>query len=114
MTTHQLDLTKLKEKVRQLAIDSGAALVGIGSQERLKEAPSSADMSYSLPESRSCIIWAYPNSIDALEGFFSKKDRMGVKYLKHFAYSTAWKAAEKIAKFIEENSEYKSHPVIPN
>jgi len=34
MTNPQLDLTKLKEEVKQLAIDSGAALVGIGSQER--------------------------------------------------------------------------------
>jgi ferredoxin len=114
MTTSQLDLTMLKEKIKHLAIDSGAALVGIGSQERLKDAPPSADMSYSLPDAKSCIIWVYPNSIEALERFFSKKDRMGVKYLKYFAYSTAWKAAEKIARFIEENSEYKSYPVIPN
>ncbi len=114
MTLPHLDITKLKEGVKQLAIDSGATLVGIGSSERLKNAPPSADMNYSLPGAKSCIIWAYPNSIDALERFFSKKDRMGVKYLKHFAYSTAWKTAEKIAKYIEENSEYKSHPVIPN
>ena len=114
MTKSQLDLTKLKDKVKILAIDSGAALVGIGSQERLKDAPPSADMSYSLPGAKSCIIWAYSNSMDAIEKFFSKKDRMGVKYLKYFAYSTAWKTAEKIAKLIEQNSDYKAHPVIPN
>ncbi|MHA2008028.1 MAG: hypothetical protein ACXABO_12050 [Promethearchaeota archaeon] len=114
MTLPQQDLTKLKDKVQQLAIDSGAVLVGIGSQERLKNAPPSADMNYSLPGAKSCIIWAYANSLDALERYFSKKDRMGVKYLKHFAYSTAWKTAEKIANFIENNSEYKAHPVIPN
>ncbi len=114
MTASQLNLTKLKEKVKQLAIDSGAALVGVGSKERLKDAPPSGDMNFCLPGAQNCIIWAYPNKIDALEKFFAKKDRMGVKYLKYFAYSTAWKAAEKIAKFIESNSDYKAHPVIPN
>ncbi|MHA2281819.1 MAG: hypothetical protein ACXAC5_13330 [Promethearchaeota archaeon] len=114
MTIPQLDLIRLKEKVKVLVINSGAALVGIGSQERLKDTPPSGNMSYSLPDAKSCIIWVYPNSIDTLERFFSKKDRMGVKYLKHFAYSTAWTTAEKIAKFIEENSVYKAHPLIPN
>ncbi len=114
MNVSHPDLANLKEKVKKIAIDSGAALVGIGNQERLKDAPPSANMSYSLPSAQTCIIWVYPNSIDALERFFSKKDRMGVKQLKHYAYSTAWKTAEKIANFIEKTSEYKAIPVIPN
>jgi NAD-dependent dihydropyrimidine dehydrogenase PreA subunit len=108
------DLANLKENVKKIAINSGAALVGIGNQERLKEAPPSADMSYTLPDAQSCIIWVYPNTMDALERFLSKKDRMGVKQLKHYAYSMAWKTAEKISEFIEKNSEYKATPVIPN
>lgn len=114
MNVSHPDLANLKEKVKKIAIDSGAALVGIGNQERLKKAPPSADMSYSLLDAQTCIIWAYPNSIDALERFFSKKDRMGAKQLKHYAYSTAWKIAEQISEFIENNSEYKAIPVIPN
>ena len=114
MSDSHLDLNQLKEKVKQIAIDSGAALVGIGSQERLKDAPPSADMSYSLPGAQSCIIWVYPNPIDAIEDYFSKKDRMGAKKFKHFAYSTAWKTAEKIKTFIESNSEYKAYSVAPN
>ncbi len=111
---YKLELKVLKKEVKQMSIDLGATLVGIGSQERLKDAPPSGNMDYCLPGAESCIIWAYPNSIDALENFFSKKDRMGVKYLKYYAYSTAWKTAEKIANYIENNSVYKAHPVIPN
>ena len=95
------DLAKLKEEVKKIALDMGADLVGVGSQERLKDAPPSADMSYSLPRAQSCIIWAYGDPIDAIEDYFAKKDRMGAKKFKHFAYTTAWKTAEKIRKFIE-------------
>ncbi len=114
MTGPYLDLPTLKEEVKQLAINLGATLVGIGNQKRLKEAPPSADMNYCLPGAKTCIIWVYPNPLDAIVNYFSKKDRMGVKKLKYFAYSTAWKAAEKIVEFIEKHSEYKAHPVIPN
>jgi len=109
-----IDLTKLKEEVKQIALDLGAALVGIGNQERLKDAPPSGDMSYSLPGAQSCIIWVYPNPIEAIEDYFSKKDRMGAKRFKQFGYSTAWKTAEKIKSFIESNTEYKAYSVVPN
>ena len=112
MTT--TDLTKLKEQVKKIALDMGADLVGVGNQERLKDAPPSADMSFSLPGAQSCIIWAYGDPIDAIEDYFAKKDRMGAKKFKHFAYTTAWKTAEKIRKFIESTTEYKAYTVVPN
>ncbi len=105
---------ELKETVKKLALDMGAKLVGVGSRERLKNAPPSADLDYCLPGTRSCIVFAYPNSIEALENYFSKKERMSIKKEQYFAYTTAWKTALKIAEVIEENSEYKAFPLSPN
>ena len=33
------DLNELKGKIKQMILDDGAKLVGVGSQERLKDAP---------------------------------------------------------------------------
>jgi epoxyqueuosine reductase QueG len=113
----KMNLKTLKEKIKGIALESGAKLVGIGSQDRLKDAiekAPSADMEYCLPNAKSCIIWAYPNSIEALENYFSKKERMSIKKQQYFAYSTGWKTAQKIRDFIENNTDYKAFAVIPN
>ena len=62
-----MDLNELKSQVKQIALDAGAKLVGIGSRERLKDTPPSGDMDYLLPGAQSCIIWAFPYSIEALK-----------------------------------------------
>ena len=109
-----MDLDKLKEQVKEIAMNNGAKLVGIGSQERLKDAPPSGDMNYILPGAQSCIIWAYPTSFETLKNYFAKKERMSLAKEMYLAYSTAWTIATKIAKFIEKNSDYKALPVKPN
>lgn len=109
-----MDLKELKKVVKKMALDSGAKLVGVGSQERLKDAPPSGDMNYCLPGAKSCIIYGYPNSIEALENYFSKEERWSLKKELHFAYSSAWKAAQEITELIEKNTEYKAFAIIPN
>ncbi len=109
-----MDLKELKVNIKQMILDDGAKLVGVGSQDRLKEAPPSGDMNYCLPGAQSCIIWAYPNPIEALENYFSKIERMSIKKAQDFAYVGAWKTAQKVAKYIEEITDYKAFPVIPN
>ncbi len=109
-----MDLKELKEAVKKIAHNSGAKLVGVGSRERLKDAPPSGNMDYCLPGAQSCIIFAYPNPIEALESYFSKKERMSLKKVLHVSYTNAWKAAQNIAEFIEKNTEYTAFPVIPN
>ena len=73
-----MDLKELKEAVKEIAYNSGAKLVGVGSRERLKESPPSGNMDYCLPGAQSCIIFAYPNPIEALESYFSKKETGGI------------------------------------
>ncbi|TFF90301.1 MAG: hypothetical protein EU548_03680, partial [Promethearchaeota archaeon] len=78
-----MNLKELKEQIKKIALDSGAKLFGVGSNDRLKDAPPSGDMEYSLPNAKSCIIWIYPNPISALESYFSKKERMSLKQFQH-------------------------------
>ncbi len=107
-------LPELKDNVKGITLKSGAIRVGIGSRDRLANAPPSADMDYSLPAAQSCIIWAYPIPLATLENYLSKKERMSYKKNLHFAYSTAWKSAVDVARYIEQNSQYNALPVIPN
>jgi epoxyqueuosine reductase len=107
-------LNDLKEKIKQIIFDEGAKLVGVGSQERLKDAPSSGNMEYCLPGAQSCIIWVYPNPIEALENYFSKKERMSIKKAQQIGYAGAWRTANKISRFIEDHTEFEAFPVIPN
>ena len=104
----------MKEHLKQIAVDSGAVLFGVGSKERLKDAPPSGEMNYLLPGAESCIIWAYATPINTLENYLSKKERASYKNNMHFAYSTSWKSAVDIAAFIEKNSGFKAVPVPPN
>ena len=71
-----MDLNELKTRIKQLIFDEGPKLVGVGNRERLKDAPVSSSMDYCLPGAQSCIIWAYPNPIEALENYFSKKETL--------------------------------------
>jgi hypothetical protein len=56
----RIELEELKTHVKQIALGAGAKLVGVGSRDRLKDAPPSGDMDYSLQGAQSCIIWVNP------------------------------------------------------
>src|SRR5271157_1605204 len=109
-----MDLLDLKDAAKQIALDSGAILVGVGSRDRLVDAPPSGDMNYSLPGAQSCIIWAYPIPAETLDHYLGKTERLSYRNNMHFAYSTGWKSAATVAQFIEKNTKYKAYPVMPN
>ncbi len=109
-----MDMNKLKIRIKQIVVNEGAKLVGVGSRKRLKDSPPSANMDYCLPGAQSCIIWVYPNPLEALENYFSKKERMSIKKAQQIGYAGSWKTAVILSKFIENNTEYKAFPVIPN
>lgn len=95
-------------------MDSGAVLFGVGSRDRLKDAPPSVEMDYLLPGAQSCIIWAYATPIETLEHYLAKNERASYKNNMYFSYSTAWRSAVNISEFIEKNSGFKAKPVPPN
>ena len=109
-----MHLDTLKHRVKEMILTSGAGIVGVGSRDRLEQAPPSGDLDFCLPGAMSCIIWAYPVPMQALENYFSKKERMSIKKVQQLAYSGAWTTARVVTRFIEENSPYKAFPVIPN
>jgi epoxyqueuosine reductase len=109
-----MDLNGLKHKIKEMVLTAGAKIAGVGSKDRFKEAPPSADMDFCLPGAQSCLIWAYPVPTEALENYFSKKERMSIKKAQQFAYTAAWTTARALAKFIEDNTGYRAFPVIPN
>lgn len=109
-----MDLKDLKSEVKRMALDAGAKLVGIGSKERLKDAPPTGDMDYSLKGAQSCIIWALPIPIEILKNYLSKKERWSYRENMYWGYKKGWDPAVEIAKFIKENSDYQAVPVIPN
>jgi hypothetical protein len=71
-------------------------------------------MDFCLPGAQSCIVWAYPVPLRALENYFSKKERMSIKRVQQFAYSGAWATARMVARYIEQETDYKAFPIIPN
>ncbi len=109
-----MNLEELKKEIKRIVLDTDAKLVGIGSRERLKDVPPSGNMDYCLSGAQSCIVWAVPNPIEALENYFSKKERMSLKRAQQIGYAGSWRTAVIVSKFIEENTEYKAFPVIPN
>jgi epoxyqueuosine reductase QueG len=67
-------MQRLKEEIKTIAKENGAALVGIASRERLTDAPPSGDPGYLLPTARSVISFAIPYKREMLRDFFTKKD----------------------------------------
>ena len=65
---------QLEEQIKSIARESGAALVGIASKERLYDAPPSGDPSYLLPSAQSVISVAVPLDRKTIRDFISKKD----------------------------------------
>lgn len=64
----------LENKIKQLALEAGAAVVGIASRERMSDVPNSGDPGYLLPSTRSIISFAIPLDKEMLRNYFQKRD----------------------------------------
>jgi epoxyqueuosine reductase len=67
-------LGQMENHIKNIAKESGAALVGIASRERLYDAPPSGNPDYLLPSTRSVISFAIPLDRKIIRDFLSKKD----------------------------------------
>jgi epoxyqueuosine reductase len=67
-------LRAVENKIKQIAKESGAALVGIAGRERLEDAPPSGNPEYLMPSARSVISFAIPLNRDILRDYLQKKD----------------------------------------
>ena len=67
-------MNTLENKIKQLALEASAAVVGIASRERMSDVPFSGDPGYLLPSTRSIISFAIPLDKEVLRNYFQKKD----------------------------------------
>lgn len=67
-------MSTLENRIKKAALESGAAVVGIGSKKRLSDAPPSGDPAYLLPSTVSIISFAIPYSRHKLRDYFGKRE----------------------------------------
>jgi epoxyqueuosine reductase QueG len=93
---------RLKEQIKVIAREHGAALVGIGSRERLKNSPPSADPDYLLPSTRSVVSFAVPTDRKAIRDFLSKKDWLPHGADRKSQYRKLYIIANRVSDFLED------------
>ena len=64
----------MENKIKKLALETGAAVVGIASLERLSTLPPSGDSRYLMPSTRSIVSFAIPYDRIVLRSYFGKRD----------------------------------------
>lgn len=68
-------VSKMTNRVKELAKCLGASAVGVASLETLEGGPPSVDLSYVLPEARSAVSFMVPLDQGCVEPYLQKKDR---------------------------------------
>lgn len=91
-----------EERIKRIAIECGAALVGIAAKERLADAPSSGDPGYLLPSARSIISFAIPFDRVALREFFIKKDWRSYNLNKKQIIRQLYVISDHITNFLKD------------
>ncbi|MDE0239518.1 MAG: hypothetical protein OXQ84_04870 [bacterium] len=66
-------MTSLKQSVKDIALASGATMVGIASAARMKDGPLSADPTYVMENAQSVIAYSIAYDNDLLETFMAKR-----------------------------------------
>lgn len=92
---------KLKDQVKVIARENGAALVGIASRERLAKAPPSGDPSYLLPSTCSIISFAIPLDRQVIRDYLSKKDWLGHGADQKRIYQKLYTIADRLEDFLK-------------
>jgi epoxyqueuosine reductase len=95
---------RLEAKIKNIARENGAALVGITTTERLRSAPPSGDPAYVLPGARSVISFAAALDRNISRAFLSKKDwRSHCEERKHLA-QTLYRISDRVKDFLKDES----------
>lgn len=113
-------MAHMEEQIKAMAKENGAAMVGIGSRERLLKAPPSADTSYLLPSTRSIISFAIPIRREIIRDYLAKKNWLAfgaeLKRIERQLYTIADQLADFLAergyeaKVVDVNQVYRPEP----
>ena len=93
---------KVKDQIKAIARENGAALVGIASRERLNDAPPSGDPDYLLPATRSVISFVIPHDRKIVRDFLGKKDWLSKCADRKLQYQKVYAIADRLADFLSE------------
>ena len=89
----------MKQKLKQWALDGGAAAVGVAAVDRLGDLPS-MDPSYLLPGARSVVSLMLPFDDAIVRRYLEKEDRDGLQSHETELYRTLYRIGERVAAFL--------------
>lgn len=93
---------KLEAEIKAVARENGAALVGIGSRERLAGAPPSVDPDYVLPSARSVVSIAIPLDRKIIRDFLSKKTWLTAGDDRKSIYKKLYTITDRLTDFLKK------------
>ena len=94
-------MRQLENRVKDIAREHGAALVGIASRKRLLDAPPSADPGYLMPSARSIISFGIPYERRALERFLKKTDWRSFNINKKEITQRLYRIGDHLVDFLQ-------------
>ena len=100
----------IKDKIKNIAKENGAALVGIASRKRLSDGPPSADPEYVLKNARSVISMAVPLDKKSSRDFLNKKDWLSHCAERKRVAQVLYGIYDRITEFLTEKG-YQSRSV---
>ncbi|MFC2026748.1 hypothetical protein ACFLUX_02100 [Chloroflexota bacterium] len=92
---------ELESEIKNIAKESGAALVGIASKERLYDSPQSANPDYLLPSAQSIISFAVTLDKKIVRDFISKKDWLSHCEERKQLARSLYKIGDRIVDFLK-------------
>ncbi len=94
---------KLENRIKDIAKENGAALVGIASRERLMDAPLSGNPEYVLPSTRSIISLAMSIDKKPIKDFLGKKDWLSHGEDGKQLVQSLYLIGDKLTAFLRDN-----------
>ena len=98
----QLTTEELTTKVKEFALNYGAAAVGITTVETLAGGPPSTDLSYVLEDARSAVTFGVPLDQDKILDFLGKKNREAHQKDYCMAATISTGIAAQLASFVKQ------------
>jgi epoxyqueuosine reductase len=102
----------VEQKLKQLALSSGAGAVGISSVDRLGDLPS-MDPTYLLPGARSIISIMIPLDDAIIRRYLAKEDREGLQIHETEVYRSLYSISKELAALLESEG-YEAAAPEPN
>ena len=94
-------MNELEQKLKELARNGGASLVGITTRERLSDGPPSADPTYLLPPAKSVISFAIALDPPTIRNYISKKDWLSHCEERKRVVQNLYTIGDRLAEFLK-------------